>query len=183
MPIEQRKRRDKVRAQCHPDRQEMSRGMCQPCYKRWLKNTAPEDRPVIDRSTWVPKPQKVPTCHPEAEYGGHGLCKQCYGRDWRQKNQARMAVTSVRKHLQSKYGITLELRTTIFEIQGGKCAICEKKLLLRGPRTHVDHCHATGVVRGILCNQCNWLLSKFDADPEMIGRLEKHRKTIWNKAA
>jgi hypothetical protein len=37
--------------------------------------------------------------------------------------------------------------------QGGLCIIC---------KTHnaevVDHCHSTGVVRGILCKQCNSLL-------------------------
>lgn len=181
MLVKKRKRRERVRAQCHPDRQEMSRGMCQPCYKRWLKETAPADRVPVDRSLWTPKKKQVPACHPASEYGGNGLCKHCYGQEWRRKNREKVAVASAAKHLRAKYGITPELRVAIYLAQGGSCAICLKALPPRGRRTHVDHCHETGTVRGILCNQCNWLLSKFDADPEMLVRITNHRKTVWNK--
>jgi hypothetical protein len=40
------------------------------------------------------------------------------------------------------------------EQQRGCCAICEKRLGRRGTY-HIDHCHATGRVRGILCSGCN----------------------------
>jgi hypothetical protein len=38
-------------------------------------------------------------------------------------------------------------------LQGGKCALypaCSRSLIL-----HVDHCHKSGKVRGLLCNNCN----------------------------
>jgi len=34
--------------------------------------------------------------------------------------------------------------------QNGLCAIC-----CVAPATHVDHCHETKKIRGVLCNNCN----------------------------
>ena len=41
--------------------------------------------------------------------------------------------------------------------QCGKCAICGKLLNQRAD-IHIDHCHKTGEIRGILCRTCNILL-------------------------
>jgi len=55
------------------------------------------------------------------------------------------------------YGITLEQFTTMREQQGGMCLICHKFM----DKPHVDHCHATGKVRGLLCGNCNRGLGVF----------------------
>jgi len=48
--------------------------------------------------------------------------------------------------------------------QGGLCAICRRK-----PAEHVDHCHLTSEVRGILCFTCNVGLGNFgDSDHLML---------------
>lgn len=39
--------------------------------------------------------------------------------------------------------------------QGGGCAICKRPETRKGKDLAVDHCHDTGVVRGLLCNGCN----------------------------
>lgn len=52
------------------------------------------------------------------------------------------------------YDITVDAVCKMLESQGGVCAICQTSDFgKRGPM--VDHCHATGVVRGILCHSCN----------------------------
>ena len=51
--------------------------------------------------------------------------------------------------------------------QGGVCALCHRPPLA-GKTLHVDHDHATGRVRGVLCFTCNNALGDFEDDP---GRL------------
>jgi hypothetical protein len=47
--------------------------------------------------------------------------------------------------------------------QGGVCAICNV-----APAVHVDHDHATGAVRALLCFNCNGGLGQFKDDPELL---------------
>jgi hypothetical protein len=55
-------------------------------------------------------------------------------------------------HLQHRYGLSRADYDALLKRQGGVCAICGK------PSTKtlcVDHCHATGTIRGLLCSKCN----------------------------
>jgi len=67
--------------------------------------------------------------------------------------------------LKSKYGITPEEYNSMFDNQGGKCAICKQ---VSAETLHVDHCHATGKVRGLLCMKCNTAIGKFNDDLTLI---------------
>lgn len=72
--------------------------------------------------------------------------------------------------LKIKYGMTVEDYDLMLIQQGGRCAICFTDEP-RGKGTfHVDHCHATSIVRGLLCSKCNILLGHAD---DNIERLEK----------
>ena len=63
--------------------------------------------------------------------------------------------------MQSKYGLTLDDYDSMFDAQGGVCAVCKQPEHKR--RLAVDHCHATGKVRGLLCFSCNSTLGKLEA--------------------
>ena len=69
------------------------------------------------------------------------------------------------QHLR-KYGLTLDCYGKMLKKQGGKCAIC----LTEPKRFHIDHCHATSKVRGLLCESCNLGLGKFYDNPESLKR-------------
>ncbi|WP_158088591.1 endonuclease domain-containing protein [Thermoactinospora rubra] len=58
--------------------------------------------------------------------------------------------------LQYRYGITEDDFQRMLAQQGGLCAICRDV-----EATHVDHCHDTGQVRGLLCFNCNNALGHF----------------------
>ena len=62
-----------------------------------------------------------------------------------------------------KYGMTIDDYNKILESQGGKCAICGKPNSgINGrDRLFVDHDHKTGMVRGLLCSNCNHGLGNF----------------------
>lgn len=70
------------------------------------------------------------------------------------------------------YGIEPEDYYLMLKNQGGGCAICgsvssdyKKKKKLA-----VDHCHSTGVVRGVLCMKCNRAIGLFSDNIEVILR-------------
>jgi hypothetical protein len=82
------------------------------------------------------------------------------------------------QHLASNYGMTMEEYQARVAAQGGLCAICGDEPE-RG-RLHVDHNHATGVVRELLCRPCNHALGNAQDDPArlraMIAYLERHAR-------
>ena len=78
-----------------------------------------------------------------------------------------------RYQLKSQFGITPEEYDAILLTQGGGCFICHRKdggYVRNGriARLAVDHDHETGMVRGILCKQCNQLLGMANDDPEIL---------------
>lgn len=78
----------------------------------------------------------------------------------RRKN-VEYSTKSYRKHrhyLMSKYGITLQQYDAMLEAQQFKCLICQSDSPAQKNTWHIDHCHATGKVRGILCHLCNLML-------------------------
>ena len=71
------------------------------------------------------------------------------------------------KQLLWRYGLTPDGYADLYNKQGGLCAICGLK---PDSRLHIDHCHRTGRVRGLLCGACNRGLGMFHDD---ISSLEK----------
>jgi hypothetical protein len=80
------------------------------------------------------------------------------------------------QHLRRQYGIGAADYDRILAEQGGGCALCgvtPEELTAGRYRTylHVDHCHETGRVRGLLCPEHNLLLGRFGDSPEMFRRV------------
>ena len=63
------------------------------------------------------------------------------------------------------YGMSRAEYQALLQRQRGACAIC-KRAFDREPC--VDHCHATGKVRGLLCRKCNMGLGLYDENPDVI---------------
>lgn len=73
-----------------------------------------------------------------------------------------------------QYGLTEVLYHKMLKEQNGLCAICKNK----PKRFSIDHCHSTGRVRALLCNNCNAGLGFFKDSPELLviaeAYLRKH---------
>ncbi len=67
------------------------------------------------------------------------------------------------------YNITMDSWNALYEQQDGCCAICQTPLDC-GKNTHVDHCHESGTVRGLLCSNCNSGIGLLSDSPDMVLR-------------
>lgn len=80
--------------------------------------------------------------------------------------------------LMDHYGMSLSQYEAMREEQGGRCYICRQERSL----LQVDHDHATGAIRKLLCNGCNSRLSMVE-DPVLLNRalayLEEHRSEVF----
>jgi hypothetical protein len=65
------------------------------------------------------------------------------------------------------FGITSDQYNALLLSQDGVCAIC-KRLCKSGRNLAVDHCHATGLVRGLLCTKCNTAIGALDEREDLM---------------
>lgn len=76
-------------------------------------------------------------------------------------------------HVQRVYDLDPQDYQRLLDWQGGRCYVCGQVPRVR--RLAVDHDHATGEVRGLLCSNdewgCNVMLSRVLNDPECAVRL------------
>ena len=88
-----------------------------------------------------------------------------YQRQWRAKNPELTKNNELRK----RFGISLAVYHEIDAAQGGVCAICQKPEPVYR-HLPVDHCHATGKIRGLLCSHCNKAIGSFGDDVSVLQR-------------
>jgi hypothetical protein len=128
-----------------------------------LRRTDPNLPWAWDNASWL-APQKL------KRVNGSKESFSAYVREWT---------------LQTKYKISLDDYKSMLESQDGLCAICRGVEISQHRRTGklkelaVDHCHATGKVRGLLCVRCNRGISYFKDTTNLlrsaISYLEKHQ--------
>lgn len=117
---------------------------------------------------------------------GHKYCPECKPIAKREendrKNAARRLATAkdperrraVNRHYAiARYGMTVEDHDAMLAAQDGVCAICgnppDPDGVRAASRLHIDHDHATGRVRGLLCNLCNVGIGKFRDDVDLLA--------------
>jgi len=71
------------------------------------------------------------------------------------------------------YGVSLGEVEEMFLEQGGKCAICKQEGFkmrdVHKSSLNLDHCHDTGLVRGLLCHNCNRALGLLKDDKNILS--------------
>lgn len=148
-------------ADCHPERKHQARGMCKPCYDKWLKENSPQYKQaqISNTTRWAranPEKMSIIKARRKAKEAADPAFPAKKRNSW----------------LLRKYSITLEQYDELLARQNGGCAICGRKA---GKRPlHVDHCHLTGRVRGLLCHQCNWYLGTIEGGHTVLSRLLRY---------
>lgn len=96
-------------------------------------------------------------------------CKECHKAKCKERWHSKSRVEKQASRVHSMYGITPEQYLALYDLQQGKCAICMKEpTTQRG--LHVDHCHATQEVRGLLCHGCNVALGSLKDDVSLLEK-------------
>lgn len=113
--------------------------------------------------------------------GHQSVCKECkkhyrkhyyhrevdkwttQSKEWYENNKERKSLTSKKKHVNSYFGITVEEYDAYFK--DACCGICDAT-----ERLVLDHCHNTGVIRGVLCNTCNSGIGMLKDNPELLKK-------------
>jgi hypothetical protein len=115
------------------DDRQSAKGYCPKHYQRWRRTGNP-----LQAAPWTPRLERLPH--------GHGLSDE----EMRLRHRSRTLIAT--------YGISHQEFVTMTEAQAGRCALCGEKPAGEGRGDkwlHVDHCHSTGRVRGLLCFVCN----------------------------
>lgn len=142
-----------MNATCHPGRKQLGgRGLCASCYGAQWRATHPAK------------------CHPGRASVGKGVCDPCYRKAHGIKKPTRPHDPEKKRRATLRvYGLTTEAFDALARVQGGVCAVCRRPP--GAQRLHVDHDHATGEVRGLLCGPCNRAIGLVDDDPTRLRGL------------
>ena len=174
-----------------------SRGSyCKPCAREKYHRPAAERKRLIQRPAVVTDEngmviwseadgeQKCRKCHElkplrefywEADKGRHRYrCKNCHLDQSKQRWQRTGGRNQRLANLKNKFGLTEDQYDELLATQGGGCAICGRTPAEMGKTLPVDHCHANGHVRGILCSSCNTGIGMFGDDVERLRSAIKY---------
>lgn len=102
-------------------------------------------------------------------------------RTYYQRKKLELYVASLRRFLTEEF--TVDDYLALRQKQKNRCKVCGKKETntYKGVvrRLHVDHCHTTLKIRGLLCSACNMGVGKFYDNPDLLRKaadyLEAHR--------
>ena len=120
-----------------------------------LKCEQDKDISCFEHQKNRPSPRKV--CK-SCRYKARDLEKEKIRHREYSKEQRRLNPARIRRNWErTKYGVCKE------DLGEQKCLICGSS-----ERLHIDHCHTTGVVRGLLCHYCNIGVGMFKDNPELL---------------
>lgn len=110
--------------------------------------------------------------------------KEAVKKDYQKNKEARKAQKKEKyqrtkdlvweNNIQKKYGISKEDYDEILKSQNGGCAICGTDKQVGRGRLHVDHCHTSNKVRGILCSKCNAGIGQLNDSIELLSSAIKY---------
>ena len=112
-------------------------------------------------------------------YTGRRDCKDCKNAAARKKyiddpqTTQRNLIRMRERAKERRYGINQEQFDQMLIDQDNKCKICS--IEFKGTKyTHIDHCHDTNKVRGLLCNDCNMALGQFNDNTDIMDMSIKY---------
>ena len=113
-------------------------------------------------------------------------CKRCTitsTAEYRNNNPKKAKSADDNSRLKRVYGIDLVEYNRMFAAQGGCCAGCKRHQSELKFKLAVDHCHSSGIIRGLLCISCNAALGNVKDDIEILDSLITYLTKFSESAA
>lgn len=157
--------------------------------ERYATDGEYREKALANRRAWK---GKSPKRTPEQETERNARRREQYATDAAFREESKKAakewaVRNVEKRFAQnirRYGISPADYQKMYDDQKGLCAICDRwlpssdgrasSLRSRNDRLHIDHCHTTGRVRGLLCHRCNIGIGHLDDDPARMERAARY---------
>lgn len=97
--------------------------------------------------------------------------KRLYEKTYYQEvNKEKKIQQVTERRLKRLYNISSIDYDNLLASQDNRCKICNIHRDNTHKGLHIDHCHETGKVRGLLCYKCNTGLGQFNDDPVLLEK-------------
>lgn len=161
-------------------RPNLARGWCRQHYNRWKWYGDPEATRVWgDLDPGIKGHRLCTGClevkpfeefNERIERGAgkyHSRCRKCVADEWQRNRERNLAAKAA-----LNYGITVERYEELMRREC--CDVCGRQNTQSGRRLHIDHCHETNIVRGVLCHSCNTALGPAEDSPDRLRALAEY---------
>lgn len=91
-------------------------------------------------------------------------------RRWRAMNRAKYLRSLFKADLKRHYGMTLEQWHFMLRQTAGSCTVSGEQ----PKELCIDHCHKTGLIRGLLSHRCNKIIGLAEDDPQLLHNLAEY---------
>lgn len=189
-----------------PWKQDSRSNRCRPCYLALMREKKAQ-RQALRRAGLFPPvkeraaksfPRTCIRCAISKDASGFrsgangrtiGTCRQCLVQlrreryNWHKENSTGVLARYTHEARLRAYGLTQGSYHQMVEEQGGRCFLCRAVPSGRGPNAvlHIDHCHDSGQVRGLLCHGCNAAIGHFRDDPLIMEKAAAYVKSWARK--
>lgn len=153
----------------HTNKPMLALGMCRSCYEK-------------DKYRNDPKWGEAKRARARQHYYDNKEKYNARAKQWKLDHPEEAREINRRNQLWERFGINAAQYDTMLAAQGGRCAICREFTPEHHRVKHlsVDHDHATGEVRELLCGACNAGLGGFRDRIDLLGNaivyIRKHSK-------
>jgi len=107
--------------------------------------------------------------------------KNCFSKDIKNKDEKRNKCRSCEswRKRKNRYGLEKKEILDLVKDQNNRCLICNNDFLNR--EFHIDHCHTSGKIRGLLCGNCNTGIGLLNDDIQILNKAIEYLENFKKK--
>jgi hypothetical protein len=132
-------------------------------YRKWRNTAAGRASAIESKKKWDQTNESHRKEYRRQYREKTKLDRRLYEKEWNSREEVKLKRRD--RMLWANYRLSLADFESMVASQNGLCAVCQQN-----PAEHVDHCHSTGAVRGVLCSSCNKGLGYFRDNTALLSK-------------